>query len=135
MFNPAMVTGAYTLPRKTSHFRNTSPQGQAIDHIPGSIAECVTTIPTSKPVTVPSSSCLYRLKYNRYKFWALPNTSMCNSDIVFGSEYATQYCSELITENICLLKNNNKIIYFLKSTLASSDIFIWRPKTHKNIKK
>ena len=98
-------------------------------------AQCVTTTPTSKPVTVPSSSCLYRLRYNRYKFWevayTLPNTSMCNSDIVFGSEYATQYCSELITENICLLKNNNKIIYFLKSTLASSDIFILRKKTHK----
>ena len=129
-----MVTGAYTLPRKTSHFRNTSPQGQAIDDIPGSIAECVTTSPTSKPVILPSNSCLYRLRYYRYKFWAvaytLPNTSMCNSDIVFGSEYATQYCSELITENICLLKNNNKIIYFLKSTLASSDIFILRTKTH-----
>ncbi|CAL4059657.1 unnamed protein product, partial [Meganyctiphanes norvegica] len=33
--------------------------------------ECVTTIPTSKPITVPSSSYLYRLRYNRYKFWAV----------------------------------------------------------------
>ena len=31
LINPAVVTSANKLPRKTSHFRNTSPQGQAID--------------------------------------------------------------------------------------------------------
>ncbi|CAL4126249.1 unnamed protein product, partial [Meganyctiphanes norvegica] len=47
-------TLTYTLLKK-DFFLN---PGMVIDDIPGSIAECVTTSPTSKPVILPSNSCL-----------------------------------------------------------------------------